>query len=292
MCRFAAYLGHPLKLCQLVTEPSHSLIHQSYQAKERPEPLNGDGFGVAWFPPDAGSRPALFKDTSPAWNNDNLREIARVTQSHCILAHVRAASPGSAVQRLNCHPFCMGHLALMHNGFLAGFPRWRRSLLAQLSDLAFENIRGSTDSEHAFALLYDHYLRLNPQMPPLERLLQSVSATIDNLETLKFQAGVEEHSHFNFAIADGEHIVATRYCSCPADLPAASLHYTTGSRFHCQDGRMAMEASAEIADVVLIASEEMTPDFCWEEVPVNSAVLASHPGRIEIRSLSQGCRQR
>jgi len=46
MCRFAAYLGLEIFISSLVTEPHHSIIHQSYHAKERIEPLNGDGFGI------------------------------------------------------------------------------------------------------------------------------------------------------------------------------------------------------------------------------------------------------
>ena len=45
----------------------------------------------------------------------------------------------------------------MHNGDLGGFTQLRRSLLGQLSDEAFGLIRGSTDSEHIFALYIDHY---------------------------------------------------------------------------------------------------------------------------------------
>ena len=46
MCRFVMYLGPEITMSSLVTEPSHSLIHQSMKSRERPEPLNGDGFGV------------------------------------------------------------------------------------------------------------------------------------------------------------------------------------------------------------------------------------------------------
>ena len=46
MCRFVAYLGQEITLSSLVTEPDHSLIHQSYDSNERSEPLNGDGSGV------------------------------------------------------------------------------------------------------------------------------------------------------------------------------------------------------------------------------------------------------
>ncbi len=46
MCRFLAYRGAPIAMSKLLYEPKNSLIHQSYHAQEREEPLNGDGFGV------------------------------------------------------------------------------------------------------------------------------------------------------------------------------------------------------------------------------------------------------
>jgi len=46
MCRFVYYQGQPITLSALLTEPENSLIHQSFQARERVEPLNGDGFGM------------------------------------------------------------------------------------------------------------------------------------------------------------------------------------------------------------------------------------------------------
>ena len=42
MCRFVFYRGAPIRLSSLLTEPAHSIIHQSYHSKERAEPLNGD----------------------------------------------------------------------------------------------------------------------------------------------------------------------------------------------------------------------------------------------------------
>jgi len=79
MCRFVLYLGPEITVSSLVTEPEHSIIHQSYMSREREEPLNGDGFGLAWYAPHLTTHPALFKDISPAWNNDNLREMAALT---------------------------------------------------------------------------------------------------------------------------------------------------------------------------------------------------------------------
>src|SRR5215831_18459952 len=159
MCRFVIYLGPEITVSSLVTEPSHSLINQSFNAEEREEPLNGDGFGVAWYAHALSETPALFKDISPAWNNQNLLSVARVVRSDCILAHVRAASSDLPVTQLNCHPFVWQELAFMHNGDLGGFREMRRAIIELLSDDAFAWVKGSTDSEHIFALFIDHYAK-------------------------------------------------------------------------------------------------------------------------------------
>ncbi|MGH7601638.1 MAG: class II glutamine amidotransferase, partial [bacterium] len=73
MCRFLAYLGKPIVLDKLLYQPKNSLVHQSYHAQERKEPLNGDGFGVGFYVPEIDPAPALFVSTTPAWSNRNLR---------------------------------------------------------------------------------------------------------------------------------------------------------------------------------------------------------------------------
>ena len=97
MCRFALYLGREIAISSLVTEPANSIIHQSFHSQEGREPLNGDGFGLAWYVPEVSARPALFKDNIPAWSNQNLLNLAKVTRSGCVLAHIRAATPGIPV---------------------------------------------------------------------------------------------------------------------------------------------------------------------------------------------------
>ncbi len=169
MCRFTFYKGKPLLLSALLTEPEHSLIHQSFHARERDEPLNGDGFGVAWYA-EGHDEPALFRSVTPAWSNQNLRELSRVTASHCVLAHVRAATQGLQVGEPNCHPFRRDRIAFMHNGDIGGFAAIRRPLLEVLSDGSFNAIRGTTDSEHFFALLYDE-LAAGAAGPPGSRCM-------------------------------------------------------------------------------------------------------------------------
>jgi len=107
MCRFLVYMGTPVIMERLLYEPNNSLIRQSYQAHEREEPLNGDGFGVGWYNKEITTDPAVFTDINPAWSNRNLRSISPSIESGCIFAHVRAASKGE-VARANCHPFELG----------------------------------------------------------------------------------------------------------------------------------------------------------------------------------------
>ncbi len=57
MCRFVVYKGNEMLMADLLTRSDRSLIRQSYNARERPEPLNGDGFGVDWYAPDTNPIP-------------------------------------------------------------------------------------------------------------------------------------------------------------------------------------------------------------------------------------------
>jgi len=50
-------------------------------------------------------KPCVFTSLKPAWNDRNLKRLAERLSSDCILAHVRAAGPGSAVTEDACHPF-------------------------------------------------------------------------------------------------------------------------------------------------------------------------------------------
>jgi predicted glutamine amidotransferase len=284
MCRFALYLGPPIRLSALVTEPSNSIIHQSYDAKEREEPLNGDGFGVAWYAPELREAPAVFKAVSPAWNNVNLLNLAPVTVSRCLLAHVRAATPGLPVTQLNCHPFVRGRLAFMHNGVIAGFRGLRRRLQQGLSDRAFAAIQGSTDSEHILALIADAYDRATDAETELERMATAVEASIREVEHLRAEAGVDEPSFLNLALTDGVRAVVSRYVSPGVGAPPHSL-YSARGRLVIEEGEGRLVDHEEDEPAVVIASEPLGPRRRWEAVPFNTMVLADGDGTTTLRPL-------
>jgi glutamine amidotransferase len=278
MCRFAAYLGPEIFISSLVTEPSHSIIHQSYHAKERIEPLNGDGFGIGWYAPKFCDTPALFKEVSPAWSNQNLKDITRVTKSSCIFAHVRAATIGGQSTRANCHPFSWKKYLFMHNGTVFGFEKIRRLLRRGLSDEAYDLIKGNTDTEHIFALFID--LIKSVKNPTAGQLAKALVGAIRKIDILKDQVGLELPSSLNLVISDGQNMVATRYDS--SGEGANSLYVMAGDQFYCEDGQCRMD---EGSNAVLVVSEPLSDSPRWQKVGNNNLITVDRERNISIQSI-------
>jgi glutamine amidotransferase len=277
MCRFVLYLGDEILLSSLITQPENSLVHQSFESRERSEPLNGDGFGVAWYVPQIGPQAAQFRAITPAWSNQNLHHLARMTMSGCVLAHVRAASSGMAVTETNTHPFVHAEYAFMHNGEIGGFPAIRRALLDSLGERAYRLIEGTTDSEHLFALVVDEIERAGTATltDPLER-------AVARLLGLCRSAGTEQPVYLNVAISNGREAVVCRYTNA-ADGVAPSLHLHTGKLYACEDGTPRLLDPTDGRHAVIVASEMLTDDASWRTVPTNHVVQIDAQRRVAIR---------
>jgi predicted glutamine amidotransferase len=289
MCRFVAYLGCEIPVSSLITEPENSLINQSIHSRERKEPLNGDGFGVAWYVPTITDEPAVFKDITPAWNNINLLNLARVTKSSCIFAHVRAATPGLPVIQLNCHPFASGPFSFMHNGLIGGFKELRRSLLRKLSDEAFQTISGSTDSEYLFALFLDHFARenaTNDGKNRLEAMKRAIAASIREVEGSIKEAGLDIPTFLNIAVTDGTSTVVTRHSShVPKD--ANSLYVHANGSFLCKAGHIKNGKVSDTHRAVVIASEPLGSIGEWRMVEPNVMVAVGEDLKVELLPLDE-----
>lgn len=282
MCRFALYLGREIGISSLLTEPKNSIIHQSFDSHESIEPLNGDGFGIAWYVDDR-KEPAVFKDITPAWNNQNLLNLARVTKTRCLLAHVRAASVGLPVQQLNCHPFARRRYSFMHNGVVGGFRKIRRPLLESLSDAAFDAILGSTDSEHLFAVMMDHLDRIDGKGDPLAGMEEAIRVAIDRTEELRREAGVDDPSLLNLALCDGRRAVASRFVS-DGPKPANTLYVHFGGHYQCDGGICRMVADGG-RGAVIVASEPLSEDPGWEAIPPNHLVTIDQELAVAVKAI-------
>lgn len=283
MCRFTYYTGAPISVADLVTQPENSLIHQSTHAQERPEPLNGDGFGVGWYIHD-DPVPARFRSLTPAWNNANLAELARVTFSRTIMAHVRAATSGNFdVAQDNCQPFRHGPYAFMHNGHVQSFEKLRRPLMDSLSDANFADIRGNTDSEHLFALAMER-LRGHEHDLSCDRLAGALEWAIGRLLGLIATHASGSHAYLNLVLTDGVNAVACRFSTDPDYID--SLYVNEGSQYTCIDGHCEMTQQDGDERAVLISSEPLNPSPRWKAVGRNQVVLVSGDRSVSFRELS------
>lgn len=211
MCRWAAYLGSPIFLEDIISRPGHSLVAQSQEATECKTSTNGDGFGVAWY--GDRSQPGLYRDVYPAWSDTNLRALAHQVRSGLFLSHVRA-STGSAISRNNCHPFAAGRWSFMHNGQVGGFENFRRYADMCIPDGLYEHRKGATDSEVLFLLALNEGLDENP--------LLALERAVAKMENLSRRRGTTPHMRLSAALTDGENLYAARYSS---DNIAPSLYF-------------------------------------------------------------------
>lgn len=283
MCRFLLYAGEPIHLSSLITEPEHSLIHQSFHSREREEPLNGDGFGVAWYSAEMHPDAALFRSITPAWSNQNLRYLSKAIKSGCVLAHVRAASSGLSVAEANTHPFVHGAYAFMHNGTLAEYWHHRRELLNLLDEEQYELVRGTTDTECLFA----HILQEIGQYPTItaEEMAHAVEISIARLLAQLKRHGVKAPSYVNAVLTNGSDAVACRYTSS-TDNEAASLHLHTGKLYTCRSGKPELLEADEDEHSVIVASEPLTRHSSWRVVPNNNIVTINAARTVTVRPIT------
>ena len=262
MCRFVIYQGPEMTIDMLTTRPVHSIIKQSTHAKLREEPLNGDGFGVAWYA--KGHKEAIrFRSITPAWSNQNLQHIARFASSKTILAHVRAASPGLPVVETNCHPFVFEHYSFMHNGYIPNFGKIKRELQGLLSTTAYDMILGTTDSEHLFALCLSE-LGEKRDNPSISDLCQAMIWAIKQVDFLLKKHKIEIPAQLNMVLSNGEQSIVSRYAS---DGEANSLFWHDGAQYTCIDGRCVMQEADLSQQAIIVSSEPLSTDIGWEEVP-------------------------
>ena len=202
MCRWLAYSGSPIALDEVLFKPKHSLVMQSLKSRKGFEPTNGDGFGIGWY--GRAPEPRLYRSTSPAWNDRNLRELAAEVESGLFLAHVRA-STGTAVQQTNCHPFRHGQWLFMHNGLINGFARMKRQLALAVDASLYAAIGGTTDSEMMFYLALTFGLMDDPP--------GAIARMVGFIEDEGRRNAAENVVQMTLAVSNGKQLWVFRYSS-------------------------------------------------------------------------------
>ncbi len=265
MCRWLAYTGSPVLLTEVLYTPVHSLIDQSLHSKLGAETTNGDGFGVGWY--DAAPVPGTFRSIEPAWNDQNLRELAGHLRSHLFFAHIRAAI-GSAVQQTNCHPFRHDRWLWMHNGFIDGFAAVKRDLVLAVDESLFPEIKGQSDTEVLFYLALTFGLEDDPPA--------AVARAIGLVEACGRRHGVAHPFQGTIATTDGQSLWAFRYSS---EGKSRSLFVSRDVRT-LREQHPEREILREVSDDARLLVSEPIGDLpgAWREVPEASYALVSKAG--------------
>jgi predicted glutamine amidotransferase len=264
-----AYSGDPILAEDLLFRPAHSIIDQSLHSRLGATTTNGDGFGIGWYgEPD---RPAVFKSIDPAWNDQNLREIAGRVRTPLLFAHIRA-STGTPVQRSNCHPFRHGRWLWMHNGAIRDFHLVKRELLMAVDPSLFPDIEGSTDSELLFFLALTSGLTDDP--------FDGVARAVGLVEKVGRDHGVDYPMQGTVATTDGESVWVFRYSS---ETRSRSLYFSTAvstlRQLHPD-----LEMLQGLGEETRLVVSEPLGDLpgAWNEIPESSAGVI-RPGADEIR---------
>jgi predicted glutamine amidotransferase len=259
-----AYSGEPILADELLFRPEHSLIDQSLHSRLGEFPTNGDGFGMGWY--GEGDEPAVYKSIAPAWNDANLRELARQVRTPVLFAHVRAAT-GTPVQRSNCHPFRFGSWLWMHNGMIQGFRELKRDLTLAIDPSLYPELEGSTDSETLFFLALTFGLAEDP--------VAAVERTVGLVEDVAQRHGVGEPVQMTVATSDGQSLWTFRHSSVGR---SRTLFYSTDvaqlRKLHPE-----VEVLARLGDETRLVVSEPLRDLegAWNEVPESSCAIV-RPG--------------
>lgn len=260
MCRWIAYSGQQIFIEQLITLPEHSLVEQSmktemnYDLEGNLMHTNGDGFGVGWYADKPV--PGLFREKTPAWSNDNLREICGQVKANIFFAHVRATTAGS-VQNTNCHPFKYKNWLFQHNGDVAAYDKIRRDLQMDLTPEMYNEIKGTTDSETFFLMALSYGLMDNPK-EGLKKMVKRVKKAMDDHKV------EDQYLNLSCAISDGKKIYTLRY----------AIGKPSKTQFYCTESHMISgldEKTKKTAGNIIVVSEPLDRfGDKWTEIPHNS----------------------
>ena len=238
MCRLAARTGPSAPLSSLLYDPPRSLEVLAYHPLEQQSGhVNVDGTGVAWFD-DADPDPLSYRSIQPPWSDANLPALSRRLTSTVILAAVRSTTPGLPQGPSFVHPFTNGGLAGTHNGWIADFRATvARPLMAELSDRAFAELPGPSDTAVLFGLAADAH---RGGASVLEAAEEATARTAKACRSLGVTATL------TLVLADRTGVAAV---NAAVDRPANSLYVAT-----------------DPAGAHLLASEPLDPALDWRPV--------------------------
>jgi gamma-glutamyl hercynylcysteine S-oxide hydrolase len=228
VCRHLAWLGAPRSLGDLVLQPPHGLLVQSYAPRRQQHGLmNADGWGVGFYA-EARPEPARWRSNRPLWSDASFASVAPVISSGCVLAAVRSATAGMPADETAAPPFQSGRWLLSHNGVV---------------DRAVLGPHPAAESACDSALLAAHLFTYGP-----ERVAEFITAL----------GSQDPGARLNLLLTDGRKILATRWGNSLSVLAAddgvvvASEPYDDDPRWSDVPEHHLVEATADAVAITAL----------------------------------------
>ncbi|MGW1681827.1 ergothioneine biosynthesis protein EgtC [Saccharopolyspora sp. NPDC002376] len=247
MCRHVGYLGPAVALADLLLEPEHSLLEQTWAPADMRGggTINADGFGVGWYRADGST--ARYRSAVPMWTDQSFRDTASEVRSGAVVAAVRSATIGMPVVPGACAPFTDGSWLFSHNGRVSGWPDSVAKLAARLEVVDLLTLEAVTDSALLWAVLR-------------QRLLAGAEPAVAVSDLVGEVVAAAPDSRLNLLLSDGTRLVATTWTH--------SLWVRQGST------------------AVTVASEPFGARVGWREVPDRNVVVADVDD-VQVRPLAE-----
>lgn len=252
MCRlfgFRSRIPEPVHT-SLVLE-KNSLKVQSHEHK--------DGWGIAAY--TTSPMPQLAHGLGPAHQDPEFERVSNLLSAPTVLAHVRLASVGAVTVR-NAHPFVYGRWCFAHNGTINDWGRHQATIEGLIGEPLRKLIKGDTDSERCFLLFVGHLSREHDPAGavPVDAVAKAIAKTVAQVASITDKT--DKKSSMNFMVTDGKLLVASRR--------QRTLFFSEQQKHH-KRGDPPPPPGTKL-DQIVIASENLTREDHWHEVPEEELV--------------------
>lgn len=246
MCRHLAYLGAPATVADLMLNPRHSLLEQTWAPADMrgSGTVNADGFGFGWYDGPGDAR--RYRRAVPMWADGSLDDLAGAIRTTGLVAAARNGTPGMPVTETACAPFRDGRWLFSHNGAVEGWPDSLAGLARTLPVTDLMRLDAPTDT----AMLWGLARR---------RLVDGGAPELVVEELTTEAAEAAPGSRLNLLLSDGHTTVASTWGHSLSVL--------------------------EAPDHVLVSSEPFGENpHSWQPVPDRHLVVATADG-VKVRPL-------
>jgi len=262
MCRLFGFRSRArLNVHHSLIDAENALVVQSQ--------AHPHGWGLGYY---EGEKAKLVKSSKPAFQDQVYTHLSASLSSSTVIAHVRQATVGK-VANVNTHPFRFGNWLFAHNGDVHGFQLLRPYFLEEIPPHLRDAIKGSTDSEHCFYLFLAELETIaGLDGADLESVEEALITCMQKVSAWCRLLKIRKAPCMNVLATNGKLFAATR-------LGRALLFST--QKVTCRDYHVCsvepkscleISRAAQPLTHLLVASERISEEDLWEEMPNNSII--------------------